>query len=298
MMASIHSQASTEVGPVRPIQYRTLAEDAIELALTRFAGRITRPVPVVLTHGTFSNGRICSRLAEYLAENGFDCWVLELRGHGESQGNVPNPDFEAFGLFDVPAALKLVSTETGRPEVFLVGHSGGGLAFLMHLTRRPAARSAVRGLVMLASQATHACASRRGRMIVTGARLATNLLGYTPGPAFRLGPENEAKGVLEPWFRWNRSGRWTGRDGFDYLAALRDLAVPTLCLAAPGDRVIAPAEGCRRLFEALGGEDKQWMLCGVSEGFSEDFGHARIVASRSAQREIWPRISDWLAARS
>ena len=44
--------------------------------------------------------------------------------------------------------------------------------------------------------------------------------------------------------------------------------------------------------------DKQWTLCGKSEGFSEDFGHTRIVASRAAQREIWPRVMDWLASRS
>ena len=298
MMATVRSPESTVAASVKPGRYRVVTADAIELALTRFVGKTTRPVPVVLTHGTFSNGRICSRLAEYLAENGFDCWVLDLRGHGESQRTVPNPSFEAFGLFDVPATLEFVKAHTGRPEVFLVGHSGGGLAFLMHLAHRSAARSAVRGLVMLASQATGACVSMRGRIIVIGARLTTNLLGYTPGPAFRLGPENEPKGVLEQWFQWNRTGQWTGRDGFDYLAAVRDLSVSALCLAGAGDRVIAPAEGCRRLFEALGVRDKQWTLCGKSEGFSEDFGHTRIVASRAAQREIWPRVMDWLASRS
>jgi hypothetical protein len=37
-------------------------------------------------------------------------------------------------------------------------------------------------------------------------------------------------------------------------------------------------------------------VCGTAEGFSEDFGHARIIASRAAQREIWPRIKDWLVS--
>ena len=41
-------------------------------------------VPVLLTHGTFSNGNVCTRLAAYLATHGFPCWVLELRGHGAS----------------------------------------------------------------------------------------------------------------------------------------------------------------------------------------------------------------------
>jgi oxygen-independent coproporphyrinogen-3 oxidase len=124
------------------------------------------------------------------------------------------------------------------------------------------------------------------------------LLGYSPGRAFGVGPEDEPKGILSQWYRWNRTRRWTGWDGFDYLAALGDLTVPTLCLAGAGDRWIAPAPGCRRLFDALGSRDKEWILCAKSEGFSEDFGHARIIASRAAQREVWPRIRDWLVART
>jgi alpha-beta hydrolase superfamily lysophospholipase len=274
--------------------YRAITEDGVDLALTRFPARRAGQAPVLLTHGTFSNGGICARLAAYLAEHGFDAWVLDLRGHGGSQRAVPKPDFEAFGLLDVPAAIEAVRTHTGRRDLYLVGHSGGGLAFLMHLARRPAVQRDVVGLVTLASQATDACATLRGRLIVTGSRLATNLLGYTPGPAWRLGPENEAKGVLETWFRWNRTARWTGHDGFDYLAALGAVTIPTWCLAGAGDRVIAPVQGCRRLFDALGSPQKQWTVCGRAEGFSEDFGHARLVASRAAQREIWPRIKDWL----
>ena len=120
-------------------------EDGITVALTRYAADVTRSAPVVLTHGTFSNGGLCARLAAYLAQDGFDCWVLELGGHGASQRDGYRPDFEAFGLYDVPAAIDAVRQHTGRPQVFLVRHSAGGLAFLMHLARRPAAQREVAG---------------------------------------------------------------------------------------------------------------------------------------------------------
>src|SRR5207249_1742509 len=81
VMATVHLLEPAAAANVKRMRHRTVASDGVELALTRFAGNATRPVPVVLTHGTFSNGRICSRLAEYLAENWFDCWVLDLRGH-------------------------------------------------------------------------------------------------------------------------------------------------------------------------------------------------------------------------
>jgi oxygen-independent coproporphyrinogen-3 oxidase len=282
---------------VKPELHRVVAEDGVELGLTRYSNGASRGVPVVLTHGTFSNGTICSRLAAYLSTAGFDPWVLELRGRGSSR-DISRPTFEAFGLFDVPAAIEAVRASTGQRRLFLVGHSGGGLAFLMHLARRPAERATVRGLVVLASQATEACATLRGQLMVAFGWAAESVLGYSPGRALRLGPENEPKGILRQWMGWNRSRCWTGADGFDYLAAMPEIAVPILCFAGAGDRYIAPVRGCRRLYEALGADDKAWVLCARSEGFSEDLGHARIVASRAAQREVWPRIREWLVKRS
>lgn len=296
-MTTLSTPDSVPAG-VAPTRYRVTTADGVELALTRFAGEATRPVPVVLTHGTFSNARICGRLAGYLAGQGFDCWVLELRGRGESQRKISNPTFEAFGLFDVPAALEAVRAHTGRQRLLLVGHSGGGLAFLMHLARVPAARADVVGLAMLASQATEAATTVGGCLMLGFGWVAEMLLGYSPGRACGVGPENEPKGILRQWFRWNLARRWTGSDGFDYLSALSELAMPILCLAGAGDRYIAPVRGCRRVFDALAGTDKEWVLCGRFGGFSEDYGHARIIASRAAEREIWPRIRDWLVARS
>jgi oxygen-independent coproporphyrinogen-3 oxidase len=299
MTARLPPDGASEPAPMRGTRWehrRILAADGVELALARVAGTDGPGDPVVLTHGTFSNAAICARLADYLAGHGFDCWVLELRGHGASQRTVANSTFEAFGLLDVPAALEAVHAHTGR-TAFLVGHSGGGLAFLMHLVRQPRACADVKGLVLLASQATEACATLRGRLLVAFGRLTDRVPGYTPGRALGLGPEDELRGVLTEWYRWNRTRRWTGQDGLDYLAALGDLTVPALFIAGAGDWFIAPPAGCRRLHDALGGSDKTWLLAARSEGFSEDFGHARLIASRGAQREIWPRILDWLVAR-
>jgi len=85
--------ATTEAAPrnVRSELHRVVAADGVELALTRFSADSGAGVPVLLTHGTFSNGAICSRLGAYLAGHGFDSWVLELRGRGQSQRVIPEP---------------------------------------------------------------------------------------------------------------------------------------------------------------------------------------------------------------
>jgi oxygen-independent coproporphyrinogen-3 oxidase len=40
------------------------------------------------------------------------------------------------------------------------------------------------------------------------------------------------------------------------------------------------------------------VFCAKSEGYEEDYSHARIIMSRPAQREIWPVISEWLVKRA
>lgn len=96
----------------------------------RYAGTVKHHVPVLLTHGLFSNRQVCAPLAQYLAREGFDCWVRELRGHGASEKPATRPDPEDWGAYDVPTALDTVRALTGQGAVQLVAHSVGGLAFL------------------------------------------------------------------------------------------------------------------------------------------------------------------------
>jgi oxygen-independent coproporphyrinogen-3 oxidase len=281
-----------------PTRYREVTRDGVELSLVRFAGEVRWDTPVLLTHGTFSNAQVCGKLASFLADHGFDCFILELRGHGQSQAGAGDPDFQQLADFDVPAALEAVRRHSGKPEMLLVGHSGGGLVFLMHLARALESQKHIRGLVTLASQATDAGTGWNARAKIAAFAAMNNVLGYLPGATLGMGPENEYRGVMNQWFRWNWSRRWLGRDGFDYAEALRRIDVPALCLAGAGDRFIAPVRGCQRLYDWLGSRDKQLVVCGRATGFAEDYGHARLNASRAAWQEIWPVILTWLQHRA
>jgi oxygen-independent coproporphyrinogen-3 oxidase len=274
---------------------RTL--DGVELHLKRFLRESSNRIPVLLTHGTFSNGAVCAGLAAYLAGQGYDAWVLELRGHGESGCGTVSLDFEVWSQFDVPAAIAEVRAVTGAQKVSLVGHSGGGLVFLMHLARHPEMTQEIRGLVTLASQATDACSRWGGAMTIAFYTVVNHVFGRLPGRRLGIGPEDETGSVMSQWFGWNWKKRWLGKDGFDYLAALDQVHVPLLCFAGGGDRVIAPVAGCQRLYDAVGSADKRVVVCARSNGYTEDYTHARIIASRSARREIWPQIAQWLASR-
>ena len=133
-----------------------------------------------------------------------------------------------------------------------------------------------------------------GRTKIILGLLVTNILGRAPGKMLKLGPEDEFRKVIIQGLRWNWTGQWIAKDGFDYLQALDRIEVPALCFAGGGDRFIAPYQGCRRVYDALGGFDKRMVFCAKSEGYGEDYSHSRIIASRRSQQEIWPAISEWL----
>jgi oxygen-independent coproporphyrinogen-3 oxidase len=257
-----------------------------------------RRAGVILAHGTFSNYRTCGALARYLADRGHECWLLDFEGHGCSDKALPAPDFEAMFLSGTNAALNHIS-DTTNAKCHWVGHSGGGLAALMALARRPELTAKLHSLVMLGSQACDAGHSISHRAVLRLFLVLTRALGFVPARALRLGPENEVAEVMLQWYRWNLQKCWQGTEGLDYLNALQQLDMltdlPVLGMAGSGDRFIAPPAACRRLHSLLPGIDNEWQECGVSHGFEEDFSHSRLISSRAAAREIWPRIADWLA---
>jgi pimeloyl-ACP methyl ester carboxylesterase len=175
--------------------YAVKTADGWALSVSRYPPRgAARPgaQPVILCHGLTYNATFwdldpaCS-FAEYLAQNGFDVWTVNLRGCGLSQKWVWNLD-EAPGMvvgnalrrltrdkaapsgfasldpkfanwtmddhirYDVPALVNLVRRHTGAPQVTWVGHSMGGIVAICNLARYP--NPGIGRLVTIGSQVT------------------------------------------------------------------------------------------------------------------------------------------------
>ncbi|MDF3936745.1 alpha/beta fold hydrolase [Pseudomonas citronellolis] len=275
---------------------RIRTADGLELALYRI-GAAEGPA-VVLTHGTFSNYRSCLGLAESLAARGFACWVFDWRGHGASDRDEFRHSFDEVATHDVPAVLDAVRERSGQPAAFWIGHSGGGLIASMWTARHPQlAGERLRGLVLLGSQATAAGDTLRHRWMVRAYDWLLRGRRVAPQRRRSIGPEAESARLMRQWCQWNLRERFSGEDGFDYLAGLAAAKLPVLALAGSGDRFIAPAAGCQALLEAFGGADRSFRLCGTHNGFREDYSHNRLVLSRNASEELWPLIGEWMARR-
>jgi oxygen-independent coproporphyrinogen-3 oxidase len=264
-----------------------------KLALYRFPHRSSIYPPVIMTHGTFSNAFICQELAKFLNKEGFDCWIYEWSGHGQSEFGDLTPDAEDYALCDVPSVLKAVQLEAKQKTCIWIAHSGGGFLPLMYMARDSVRQKEIQALVTLGSQTTGAGRTffRKGGIIV--AMIIMRLFGRIPGPLFGLGPEDERMRFLQQWCKWNWMGKWLGKDKFDYLEALKKISIPTLCIAGGGDK-LAPPEGCYDLFRALNSRNKKFILCSKKNGFAEDYNHPRLIASHNAQNEIWPSILNFV----
>lgn len=269
-------------------------QSGTQLGLTHFPAKHPSQGPVILAHGAFSNNRSLRGLAQHLSDSGFDSWVLDFQGHGHSAQPEKPPSFESMCLEDCEAVLSFLSQRYPTEKISWVGHSGGGLAILMYLARNPELIDQFNTIVTLASQSTHAATTALKRSSIRLCQLTTALLGFAPGKRLKLGPENEFGPVMMQWYQWSLSGEWRGADGFSYTDALANIQLPCLMFSGSGDRFIAPKAGCRFLFDKLVSTNKQFIECGIESGFLENYNHARIISSRNASEDIWPKISAWL----
>jgi pimeloyl-ACP methyl ester carboxylesterase len=278
---------------------RITASDEVSLALHRLGPR--DGVPVILTHGTFSNwsfwlGTRGTGFARALADHGFEACVLDFRGHGASQRPAPGQrwTFDAWGRLDVPAAVRALVAERRRP--LLVGHSAGGASVLAALAAEADIREAVPGAIIAATPLPWL--QRWRRTAAWSMRFASRRMSRFPARLLRLGPEDELAGVMEQWMDWNLRGHWVGDDGTDYSIAFRDLHTPLLFLAGAGDTRFSPPHAVRGLHDLLGSADKHFVVAGLDTRFSQDYDHVALLVSRAARQEIWPLLLDWLHRHS
>ncbi len=153
-----------------PDEYHTAkTPDDWTLALYRFKAPPGSPLktPVVLCHGGGMNGYIWDikkekSFARYLRNEGFDVWIVELRGAGRSSKPgwvmlhdlMSGPDLaptryentsfrfdhadwniDDYIDKDMPAILDKVKTVTGSGKVQWVGHSLGGMIALAYIIK-------------------------------------------------------------------------------------------------------------------------------------------------------------------
>jgi pimeloyl-ACP methyl ester carboxylesterase len=308
--------------------------DGWRLAIARRAPRAAaRWPPVLLCHGLSANRSSLDfgverwSLSRALADAGFDCFAVDLRGHGASRparrGAPRGWTFDTYLAEDIPAALDEVRAATGAPQVLWVGHSQGALLGLVaaglfpdriagvvalapptHFQVPDALRRYLR-FAFLATGRGHRLLARAasplgGRIHPALAQLAMNSRNVDPRLYRQVMAnvvEDVAPGVLRQFIQWARRDRFTSLDGtVDYRAGLARARQPALFVSGAGDLLVPPV-AVRSGAEVWGGEKEYWNA-GREAGLSADYGHSDLIFGKRAPEEIFPRVAKWLQAHS
>jgi len=278
------------------------SDNSVQIAVTRlgFQGeedRASKGVPVVLLHGSFSNRGFWfsgggKGFAKSLLEAGFDPWMVEARGHGDSpvNDNYRDNNVEAYSKFDLPAVQDFISEQT-QQKAFWVGHSLGGVTIATALAGAHLNSENVLGIVLFGAQVSRYPVALK----IPGIRLLAKvaLLAKKRISGKNIGPEQEPVGIAKEFVRW--SGLLTGwrpQKGDSYWLGLKDLNVPALGFGAKKDKA-DPAKYCKKLINAFS-EQSQFHLLSKECGFSQDYNHVNMVVSKPAEQEVWPKAIQWM----
>lgn len=285
-------------------------DTSVALALTHLqpldrSQEATSGPPLVLLHSVFQNrnawvGHQQDGLAPFLAEQGFDVWLMEMRGHGHSPRNDSYEEtrHETMARYDLPAVSAFIEEKTAQKPIWL-GHSAGGLAIATSVAAGWLNATNCQALALFATQAFKKPAYIKACLGVTGMQGMARLKGGFDGLSLGLGPEFEPSSVISEYqARHGLFGKWLRTDKDEpLLPAWESANLPLWAACGTGDQQ-EPLEQCQRFFDHYGrssGADKRFLLCGLDNNFSSEYGNADLIsASAAARTELWPNLVGWI----
>lgn len=264
--------------------------------------------PIFLIHGYFEDGRIFftkkgKGFAPYLAENGFDVFICDLLGKGESTPKIKkgfNHSQHEIITRDIPAYLAFIRKITGIDKIHLGAHSWGGVIAIAYLSRSkdPDIKSVV-------------AFSTKRRIAIKGWRkfIGVDLLwdkygtyltkkhGYLPAKKMMMGTEDEPAAYYKDANVWVKEKQWVSpTDGYDYQKELPKMKLPPiLYITGKGDKLLGHPKDVERLKNETGEKQENTVqIVGKSTGFKNDYDHINILTHKDAPNDHFPFVLNYL----
>ncbi|MBL4658575.1 MAG: alpha/beta fold hydrolase [Flavobacteriales bacterium] len=265
-------------------------------------------IPLFLIHGSIENGKIFysssgKGLAPYLAGEGFDVFVVDLRGRGKS--TPPIDKSATHGLTntmeeDIPAVIKKIQEIKGDVPQHWISHSWGGVSLLGYLAKQ-------RDNVKLKSMVFYA--AKRHISIKTFQKFYLidflwNIMGtfavwrngYLPAKRIKMGSDNESSRCYKETNDWVFQSKWLDwRDQFDYAKALQNTDLPPiLAFTGAGDKVLGRPTDCMYMMNEIKAKNYEFKILGKKNGNLQDYDHINILTHPDAEKDQFVMTKDWI----
>jgi len=274
----------------------TAAADGTRLYWQRHVPDDKPRAELLFVHGLAEHSGRYSHVMRYFAQEGFDCWTLDYRGHGKSPGlRVHVNRFDEF-LLDIAAAHRLVRAEQTRLPLYLVGHSQGGLLVLRHVLTQPDGVESIDGIIVSSPfLGMHPDAAPSAPLHVVANIVSTFspklMFSKVAEPSFlSRNPQVAEAYVNDPLVSNTVSARWFTevlRAQADTLKRAPNLALPALVMQSGDDRLADPAA------------TRAWVAAAPAElvDYVEWDGLYHEMFNEPEKEQVFEKMEEWLAKR-
>ena len=306
-------------------------DDQVELHVRRLrpVGERRQSTPVMLLHGLAANHRglhLRERsLAAWLADHGYEVWLPELRGHGDSFHGRWNWRIDDYLEHDIPALVAAIRRRSGADGIHWIGHSMGGVLLMCYGILNPDA-PILRG-VAVGSALDYKVGATGFERLLRLRPLLERLVGVPYGAFMHtMAPLMGRRGLeaLQSFNVWSSNiepeivralharcfhgmpmsllGSLATtfeeeglrlQSGYRFVPRASTVSFPIRLLAGSRDEQVS-VDAVRHTAELIG-DNAEVVVHGREGGDADHYGHWDLLIGRRAPVETWRPLAEWLA---
>ena len=265
-------------------------------------------VPIFMLHGSIENGFIFytekgKGLACFLAKQGFDVYVADLRGRGKSKPSINA--HSSFGQYeaitrDIPLFLEKIQSLNAQ-KMHLIAHSWGGVLVSSFLVRYPQWLDKVCSKICFGTKRVVTARTFEAfvKLKVLWRYVAPLLVrksGYLDAKKLGIGSDNETKQSLAESLAWVTPGVWRDSyDDFDYYRAAQEVTwPPTWHFTGIKDHALGHQQDVQLFIDECGNNTAKFSVLSKQAGNHLDYDHINILTHAQAVDDHFPVLVNWL----